>query len=90
MEDRLAQACHDSGLPFFLEASMLAAWELWKISNDLIFNRQPPSGSKISRTNVPLSPLDLVLTCGKLSTFGSMLSFNYFVRTLVLFLLFIK
>jgi hypothetical protein len=30
-------------LPFFLEASMLAAWELWKIRNDLNFNIQPPS-----------------------------------------------
>jgi hypothetical protein len=43
LEDRLAQACHDSGLPFFLEASMIVAWELWKIRNDHIFNRQPPS-----------------------------------------------
>jgi hypothetical protein len=43
IEDRLLHACLQSGMPFFLEASMLAAWELWKIRNDLIFNRHPPS-----------------------------------------------
>jgi hypothetical protein len=42
-EGRLAQASQDSGLPFFLEATMIATWELWKIRNDHIFNRQQPS-----------------------------------------------
>jgi hypothetical protein len=31
LEDILAQVSQDSGLPFFMEATMIAAWELWKL-----------------------------------------------------------
>lgn len=40
LKDRLAQAKQDCGLAFFTEASMIAAWELWKIRNDKIFDRR--------------------------------------------------
>jgi hypothetical protein len=43
LEDRLSQARQYSGLQFFTEAAMIAAWELWKIRNDKIFNRSTPS-----------------------------------------------
>ena len=40
------QARQDSGMAFFLEASMIAAWEIWKIKNDKVFNRQNPSHAR--------------------------------------------
>jgi hypothetical protein len=43
LDDRFAQASRDSGLDFFTKAAMIAAWELWKIRNDHIFNRHQPS-----------------------------------------------
>jgi hypothetical protein len=43
LEDRLSQAHRDSNIDFFTEATMIAAWELWKIRNDQVFNRLQPS-----------------------------------------------
>jgi hypothetical protein len=39
MEDRIMDAKHRSGKDFFTEAALIAAWELWKIRNDRIFER---------------------------------------------------
>jgi hypothetical protein len=39
IEDRIYQARQDNNLDFFLEMTLLAAWELWKLRNDKIFNR---------------------------------------------------
>jgi hypothetical protein len=43
LDDRLAQASWDSDLDFFVEATMIETWELWKIGNDQVFNRYQPS-----------------------------------------------
>jgi hypothetical protein len=43
LEDRLSQAHRDSNLDFFTEATMIVAWELWKIRNDQVFNRNNTS-----------------------------------------------
>ena len=43
LEDRLLQGMQNNGLEFFMEASMIATWEIWKIRNDKIFNRGNPS-----------------------------------------------
>jgi hypothetical protein len=37
------QARTASNLPFFTEAALIAAWELWKIRNDKVFQRHDPS-----------------------------------------------
>jgi hypothetical protein len=31
------------GLPFFTEAALIGAWELWKLRNDKIFQRRDPT-----------------------------------------------
>jgi hypothetical protein len=43
LDDRLSQANRDSNLDFFTEATMIAAWELWKNRNDKVLNRNQPS-----------------------------------------------
>jgi len=43
--DRIQLAANHQKLPFFLEASMLAAWEIWKARNDKVFNRRDPSSN---------------------------------------------
>jgi hypothetical protein len=40
--DRILKAI-ENGLVFYLEAILIAAWELWKARNDLIFQRHPPT-----------------------------------------------
>ena len=37
--DRIVQARNTHNMQFFMEASMIAAWELWKMRNDKIFDR---------------------------------------------------
>jgi hypothetical protein len=39
IEERIYLAKQNSNLDFFLEITLLAAWELWKLGNDKIFNR---------------------------------------------------
>ena len=46
LEDRLIDAQSTHNLPFFTEATMIAAWELWKLRNDKIFERQAASFSR--------------------------------------------
>jgi len=41
LEDRFIDAKQRNGVDFFTEAAMIASWELWKIRNDKIFDRQP-------------------------------------------------
>ena len=41
--DRFFQARAGSQIPMFTEVVSIAAWELWKIRNDRVFNRGPPS-----------------------------------------------
>lgn len=45
LSDRLirGQVMHNN--PCFLEASLIAAWELWKLRNDKVFQRRDPSPS---------------------------------------------
>jgi hypothetical protein len=43
--DRYTQARHTHAIPFFTEATLIAAWELWKVRNDKIFRRRDPSPS---------------------------------------------
>ena len=46
LEDRLTHARSTHNLPFFTEATMIAAWELWKLRNDKIFERQAASHNR--------------------------------------------
>jgi hypothetical protein len=41
--DRLILGGAEHPLPFFSEAAMVAAWELWKLRNDKVFQRRNPS-----------------------------------------------
>jgi hypothetical protein len=43
LQDRFTQARLSSNLPFFTEATLIAAWELWKLRNDKIFQRRAPT-----------------------------------------------
>ena len=40
--DRIFQASRVHNIPFFAEAFLIAAWELWKLRNDRVFDRQNP------------------------------------------------
>jgi hypothetical protein len=44
--DRIIQAKNSNGLDFFIEAALIAAWELWKVRNDKTFNRHEPTVSR--------------------------------------------
>ena len=46
LEDRILKGTNDIGLDFSMEAAMIAAWELWKIRNDRVFNRGNPTVSR--------------------------------------------
>jgi hypothetical protein len=41
--DRLVHGNLVHNLPFFVEAVLIAAWELWKMRNDKVFQRRQPS-----------------------------------------------
>ena len=41
--DRYTQARGAHNIPFFTEATLIAAWELWKVRNDKIFQRRDPA-----------------------------------------------
>jgi hypothetical protein len=41
--DRFIEARSTHQLPFFTEASLIAAWELWKVRNDKVFARRDPT-----------------------------------------------
>ena len=43
LEDRLLEAKQRSEAEFFTEATLIESWELWKIRNDKIFDRQVAS-----------------------------------------------
>jgi hypothetical protein len=43
MLERLAAASSTHNLEFFKEASLIAAWELWKVRNYKVFQRRDPS-----------------------------------------------
>jgi hypothetical protein len=43
MLERLAAASNTRNLEFFTEASLIAAWELWKVRNDKVFQRRDPT-----------------------------------------------
>jgi hypothetical protein len=43
LHDRLMQAATIHNIPFFTEAALIAAWELWKMRNDKVFQRREPS-----------------------------------------------
>jgi hypothetical protein len=43
LHDRLAEARNVHNIPCFTEMAMTAAWELWKVRNDKVFQRQAPS-----------------------------------------------
>jgi hypothetical protein len=43
MLERLTAASNTHNLEFFIEASLIAAWELWKVRNDKIFQRREPN-----------------------------------------------
>jgi hypothetical protein len=38
--DRLIMGNTTHPLPFFIEAAMVAAWELWKLHNDKVFPKK--------------------------------------------------
>jgi hypothetical protein len=44
--DRIVTAHNVHHMPFFIEASVIAAWELWKIRNDRVFRGQNPSPTR--------------------------------------------
>jgi hypothetical protein len=41
--ERLSTASNVHNLPFFTEATLIAAWELWKLRNDKVFQRRDPT-----------------------------------------------
>jgi hypothetical protein len=41
--DRYTQARQAHNIPFFTEATLTAAWELWKLRNDKVFQRRDPT-----------------------------------------------
>jgi hypothetical protein len=41
--DRMIQAQSTHNIPLFTEAALIAAWELWKLRNDRVFQRRDPS-----------------------------------------------
>jgi hypothetical protein len=41
--DRFTQARSSHAIPFFTEAVLIAAWELWKLRNDKVFQRRDPT-----------------------------------------------
>jgi len=43
LAERLMRANEVHALDFFVEASLIAAWELWKLRNDKIFQRRDPT-----------------------------------------------
>lgn len=43
--DRFIQARSARTIPFFTEATLIAAWEIWKVRNDKIFQRRDPTPS---------------------------------------------
>jgi hypothetical protein len=43
MLECLVAASSTHNLEFFTEASLIAAWELWKVHNDKVFQRRDPS-----------------------------------------------
>jgi hypothetical protein len=43
--DRLMHAGTVHNLPFFVEAGLIASWELWKLCNDKVFHRRDPTPS---------------------------------------------
>jgi hypothetical protein len=45
LHDRLIKGGETHSLPFFTEAAMIAAWELWKLHNDKVFQRRDPTTS---------------------------------------------
>jgi hypothetical protein len=43
--DRYTQAHGAHNIPFFTKATLIVAWELWKVRNDKVFQRRDPSPS---------------------------------------------
>ena len=41
--DRIALAQNHNGMPWFMEIILIAAWELWKVRNDKVFQKRDPS-----------------------------------------------
>jgi hypothetical protein len=46
LQDRFIQARQAHGHSFFTEASMIAAWEIWKMRNGKVFDRREPSQAR--------------------------------------------
>jgi hypothetical protein len=45
LSDRLVHAGQVHNVSFFTEASLIEAWELWKMRNDKVFQRHDPTPS---------------------------------------------
>lgn len=43
LHDRLVAAGQNHNLPFCTEAALIAAWEIWKMRNDKVFQRRNPT-----------------------------------------------
>jgi hypothetical protein len=43
LENRFLETRQEHGMPFFIEATLIAALELWKLRNNKIFDRGLPS-----------------------------------------------
>jgi hypothetical protein len=43
LQERFLKKKEDRSLPFFMEVAIIGAWELWKLRNDKIFQRQDPT-----------------------------------------------
>jgi hypothetical protein len=77
--DRLIRGRDTHQLPFFTEAGMIAAWELWttRSSKEGILHRH--CGCQISKVNVFSSLLDSKRILGPLFASGLMLSVNFWL-----------
>jgi hypothetical protein len=84
--DRLVHGSLTHNLPFFTEAALIAAWELWKMRNDKVFQRQQPSPNVWLvnfKNQCYIHSIRLRMTWGHLFVFSSMSLVNYlYVSTL--------
>ena len=46
LADRILQARQVHNLPFFIEAFLIAAWDIWKLRNDRVFDRREPNHAR--------------------------------------------
>jgi hypothetical protein len=76
---RCMQARSTHAIPFFTEADLIAAWELWKLQNDKVFQRRDPTPAvwfSLFKSHCFLQSVRFKDDLRHLFIFGLMLSVN--------------